>query len=26
MLSPKAKTGQSSKPYMRNANVQWGYV
>jgi type I restriction enzyme S subunit len=26
MLSPKAKVGKSPKPYMRNANVQWGYV
>ncbi len=26
MLSPKAKVGKSSKPYIRNANVQWGRV
>ncbi|GER88961.1 hypothetical protein KDW_31230 [Dictyobacter vulcani] len=26
MLSQKARTGKSSKPYMRNANVQWGRV
>jgi type I restriction enzyme S subunit len=24
MLSPKARTGKSPKPYLRNANVQWG--
>lgn len=26
MLSPKSKTGNSSKPYVRNANIQWGRV
>lgn len=26
MLSPKAKVGNSPKPYIRNANVQWGYL
>ena len=26
MLSQKAKTGQNPKPYVRNANVQWGRV
>src|SRR6266487_1360334 len=26
MLSPKAKVGKFPKPYMRNANVQWGHV
>lgn len=26
MLSQKAHSGNSPKPYMRNANVQWGYV
>jgi type I restriction enzyme S subunit len=26
MLSPKSKTGTNSKPYIRNANVQWGYI
>lgn len=26
MLSQKSKTGQNSKPYLRNANVQWGRV
>jgi type I restriction enzyme S subunit len=26
MLSQKAKVGKSSRPYMRNANVQWGRV
>ena len=26
MLSPKSKVGNSPKPYMRNANVQWGYL
>ncbi|MBP7964428.1 MAG: restriction endonuclease subunit S [Caldilineaceae bacterium] len=26
MLSQKAKQGISPRPYMRNANVQWGYV
>lgn len=26
MLSPKSKTGNGSKPYLRNANVQWGRV
>lgn len=26
MLSQKARTGQTSKPYLRNANVQWGAV
>lgn len=24
MLSPKSKTGKNPKPYLRNANVQWG--
>ena len=26
MLSPKAKTGDSPQPYLRNQNVQWGRV
>jgi type I restriction enzyme, S subunit len=26
MLSPKAKTGISPRPYLRNANVQWGRI
>lgn len=26
MLSPKAKTGTRSFPYLRNANVQWGRI
>lgn len=26
MLSQKAKQGVSSRPYLRNANVQWGYI
>jgi type I restriction enzyme, S subunit len=26
MLSPASKTGKFSKPYLRNANVQWGRV
>ncbi len=26
MLSPKAKTGKSPRPYLRNANVQWGHI
>jgi type I restriction enzyme S subunit len=26
MLSPVSKTGKFSKPYLRNANVQWGRV
>ncbi len=26
MLSQKAKRGISSRPYLRNANVQWGYI
>lgn len=26
MLSPKAKTGQSYFPYLRNTNVQWGRI
>lgn len=26
MLSPKSKTGQSSFPYLRNQNIQWGRV
>lgn len=25
MLSPASKTGQRSRPYLRNANVQWNY-
>ena len=24
MLSPKSKTGRNPRPYLRNANVQWG--
>jgi type I restriction enzyme S subunit len=26
MLSQKAHTGQSPKPYLRNRNVQWGHI
>ena len=26
MLSPKAKTGASAFPYLRNQNVQWGHI
>jgi len=26
MLSKKARTGNDPKPYLRNANVQWGYI
>ncbi len=26
MLSGKARTGKSSRPYLRNANVQWGKI
>jgi type I restriction enzyme, S subunit len=26
MLSPASKTGLRSRPYLRNANVQWGRV
>ncbi len=26
MLSPQARSGKSPKPYLRNANIQWGRV
>jgi type I restriction enzyme S subunit len=26
MLSPASKTGKRSRPYLRNANVQWNYL
>lgn len=26
MLSPKAKTGTTAFPYLRNVNVQWGHI
>ena len=26
MLSQKSRTGKSSKPYLRNRNVQWGFI
>lgn len=26
MLNPKAKTGVGLTPYLRNANIQWGYL